>query len=78
MFEAASDGLTQLVRRVHIGTHDPDNERRLRTFFGGLSWTSLYDSQQQPETPYGRMLLAGIDQELVGKPEFLEALAGSA
>jgi FkbM family methyltransferase len=43
VFEPAAVLLQARVRRVHIGTHDAENERRLRALFGGLGWECRFD-----------------------------------
>jgi len=55
VFEPASALLATRVRRVHIGTHDRDNERRLRDLFGGLGWDCRFDypSHARCETEWG-------------------------
>ena len=56
--EPAVEALTSKVKRVYVATHDPHNEERLRTLFGGLRWTSVYDypAAEESETPWGRIL----------------------
>jgi FkbM family methyltransferase len=58
VFEAAGDRLTDVVRRVHVGTHSDDNEERLRRLFTRLGWESLndYPHGRSNETPYRAML----------------------
>jgi FkbM family methyltransferase len=43
VFEPAAEQLAAKVRRVHVGTHDRDNESRLRALFGGLGWQCRFD-----------------------------------
>jgi FkbM family methyltransferase len=55
VFEPAAALLTARVRRVHIGTHDRENERRLRALFEGLEWECRFDypSGTRCETDWG-------------------------
>lgn len=55
VFEPAAALLSTTVRRVHIGTHDRDNEHRLRELFGGLGWECRFDypSGARCETEWG-------------------------
>jgi FkbM family methyltransferase len=55
VLESAEDRLAQKVKRVHVGTHSADNERRLRTLFGRLGWEKLndYPCGADSETPWG-------------------------
>jgi FkbM family methyltransferase len=57
VFEAAGQRLTEVVRRVHIGTHSDENEERLRRLFEGLEWKGLndYPNGRMNQTPYGPM-----------------------
>jgi FkbM family methyltransferase len=57
VLESARAGLTDKVRRVHVGTHGPDIERRLRKLFGALGWINLNDYAWASEasTPWGRV-----------------------
>ncbi len=57
VFEAAGERLTQIVRRVHVGTHSDENEERLRRLFTDLGWELLYDypNGRTNTTPYGEM-----------------------
>jgi FkbM family methyltransferase len=57
VLESAQGGLAKKVKRVHIGTHGEENERRLRTLFGRLGWEKLndYPSGAEVETPWGRI-----------------------
>jgi FkbM family methyltransferase len=57
VFEAAGERLTEVVRRVHIGTHSEENEERLRALFRQLGWESVNDYRhgRTNETPYGSM-----------------------
>jgi FkbM family methyltransferase len=43
VFEAAADAIDAKVRRVHVGTHGPEIEERLRALFGGLGWDCRFD-----------------------------------
>jgi FkbM family methyltransferase len=54
-FEPAAALLAERVRRVHVGTHDRDNERRLRALFGRLGWDCRFDfpSGTACETEWG-------------------------
>jgi FkbM family methyltransferase len=54
-FEPAAALLEARVRRVHIGTHDRENERRLRALFGELDWKCCFDypSGARCETDWG-------------------------
>jgi FkbM family methyltransferase len=55
VFEPAGSLLSAGVRRVHIGTHDRENERRLRVLFTGLGWECRFDypSGTRCETDWG-------------------------
>jgi FkbM family methyltransferase len=55
VLEAGAAELAQKVRRVHVGTHDADNEARLRTLFATLGWTCRFDypGKGQSLTPWG-------------------------
>jgi FkbM family methyltransferase len=55
VLEPVGDSLTAKVKRVHIGTHSVDNERRLRTLFADLGWENLNDYPHAAEatTPWG-------------------------
>jgi hypothetical protein len=55
VFEAAATLLADRVRRVHIGTHDRENERRLRALFERLGWERRFDypSGMRCETDWG-------------------------
>jgi FkbM family methyltransferase len=57
VFESAEALLAQKVKRVHIGTHSSENERRLRVLFGALGWENLndYASGTEVDTPWGRI-----------------------
>jgi FkbM family methyltransferase len=54
-FEPAAPLLAARVRRVYIGTHDRENELRLRALFSGLGWECLsdYPSGERCETDWG-------------------------
>ncbi len=43
VFESAADQLAAKVRRVHVGTHGPENERRVRALFEDLGWECRFD-----------------------------------
>ena len=45
------------VHRVHVGTHGPDVEQRLRQVFSSLDWENVndYPGGTSAETPWGRM-----------------------
>lgn len=53
--EPAAEVLARKVKRVHVGTHDADNERRLRILFERLGWESRadYEHGRVNETPWG-------------------------
>lgn len=55
VFEAAAEELARKVRRVHIGTHDRENERRLRALFERLGWECRFDYEGggESDTPWG-------------------------
>jgi FkbM family methyltransferase len=57
VLESAEVELAQKVKRVHVGTHDADNERRLRELFERLGWDNLndYACGSVDETPWGRI-----------------------
>jgi FkbM family methyltransferase len=57
VFEGAADRLSEVVRRVHIGTHSDENEERLRSLFSGLGWECLndYSNGRENATPYGTL-----------------------
>ena len=57
VLEAAGDGLAPKVKRIHVGTHSVDNEKRLRRLFDYLGWQNLndYASLAESDTPYGRI-----------------------
>jgi FkbM family methyltransferase len=56
VLESAEDALTK-VKRMHVGTHSAENERRLRALFGRLSWENLndYACGSEAETPWGHI-----------------------
>lgn len=58
VLEPAADVLDAKVKRVCVGTHDVDNELRVRELFGGLGWECAYDypSNGVSDTPWGRIL----------------------
>ncbi len=55
--EEAIRPLTRQVRRLHIGTHGPQIEARLRQVLGRHGWVCLRDFAvgQDQDTPFGRM-----------------------
>jgi FkbM family methyltransferase len=55
VLEAAENVLSGKVKRVHVGTHSTDNERRLRVLFGRLGWEGLndYPCGVEADTPWG-------------------------
>lgn len=57
VLESAELELSKKVKRVHIGTHSAENERRLRALFGRLGWEKLNDFAygDEAETPWGRI-----------------------
>jgi FkbM family methyltransferase len=57
VFEEAAPAVDASVRRVHIGTHRPETERRLRDLFGALGWTKQndYSVGSSSQTPWGPM-----------------------
>ena len=57
VLESAEDALSAKVKRVHVGTHSAENERRLRTLFGRLGWEKLndYECGTEADTPWGRI-----------------------
>jgi FkbM family methyltransferase len=56
VFESAEAELSRKVRRVHIGTHDRDNELRLRALFTRIGWDCRFDYESRSEvaTPWGQ------------------------
>lgn len=58
VFEAARDVLQARVRRVHVGTHGPEIEERLRRLFRGLGWECRFDypGGGEVDTPWGPVL----------------------
>jgi hypothetical protein len=58
IFEAAGDALDAKVRRVHIGTHGPELEERVRRFFTSRGWQCHFDfaGGGLRETPWGPVL----------------------
>lgn len=58
VFEAAADALQRQVRRVHIGTHGPEIEERLRRLFGELDWECRFDypGGGEAQTEWGPVL----------------------
>jgi FkbM family methyltransferase len=55
VLESAADQLAAKVRRVHVGTHGPENERRVRALFEQLGWECRFDyaGQTTHDTPFG-------------------------
>ena len=55
VFEAAIEQLAAKVRRVHVGTHGRDNERRLRELFAAHGWECRFDypGDSRCETEWG-------------------------
>jgi FkbM family methyltransferase len=55
VLESAENTLTEKVKRVHIGTHSAENERRLRALFGRLGWEKVndYPCGAEVDTPWG-------------------------
>jgi FkbM family methyltransferase len=55
VLEAAAAELDAKVARVHVGTHDEENEERLRTLFATLGWECRFDfpGRSQSLTPWG-------------------------
>jgi len=55
VLEAAADDLARKVGRVHVGTHDPANEARVRALFERLGWECrfAFPGHSQSETPWG-------------------------
>jgi len=55
VLEPAADQLAAKVRRIHVGTHGPENERRVRVLFERLGWECRFDyaGQTEHETPWG-------------------------
>lgn len=55
VLEAGREHLAVKVRRVHVGTHDRENELRLRGLFGELGWECRFDypGLSQSMTPWG-------------------------
>ena len=57
VFEEAATLVASKVQRVHVGTHGPNVERRLRQLFSSLYWENVNDYVlgTSAETPWGRM-----------------------
>lgn len=57
VLEEAEPRLAAQVRRVHVGTHGPRQEERLRALFGRLGWECLHDYAcgSRNSTPYGEI-----------------------
>jgi FkbM family methyltransferase len=55
VLEAAADELARKVKRVHVGTHGEDVERRLRALFARMAWElrNDYAAGMEMETPWG-------------------------
>jgi FkbM family methyltransferase len=58
VFEAAAAELAGKVRRVHVGTHGPVNEARLRALFERLGWECRFDyaGGVANDTPWGPLV----------------------
>jgi hypothetical protein len=56
VFEEAATSVAAKVQRVHVGTHGPDVERRLRRLFSSLGWENVndYAGGTSAETAWGR------------------------
>jgi FkbM family methyltransferase len=56
VFEEAATFVGAKVQRVHVGTHGPQVERRLRQLFTSLGWENVndYACGTSAETPWGR------------------------
>lgn len=57
VFEEAAADVDAKVKRIHVGTHGPEVERRLRRLFSSLGWDKVndYPCGSSAETPWGRM-----------------------
>jgi FkbM family methyltransferase len=57
VFEAGASDVDSKVRRVHIGTHGPEVEGRLRRMFGARDWENIndYAAGAVAATPWGKM-----------------------
>ena len=57
VFEEAATVIAAKVRRIHIGTHGPSIERRLRQLFSSLAWENSndYECGTSADTPWGRV-----------------------
>jgi FkbM family methyltransferase len=57
VFEQAATAVDAKVQRVHIGTHGPEIELRLRRLFSSLGWENVndYACGTSAETPWGTM-----------------------
>ena len=57
LFEEAIAAVDAKVKRVHVGTHGADVERRLRELFSSLGWESVSDFAcgSVATTPWGRV-----------------------
>jgi FkbM family methyltransferase len=55
VLEAGAEVLAGKVARAHIGTHPGDSEARLRSLFGSLGWTCVWDypCEQESLTEFG-------------------------
>lgn len=55
VFEAAGDALDAKVRRVHVGTHGPELEERVRRLFSNRGWQCRFDfaGGGVRDTPWG-------------------------
>jgi hypothetical protein len=57
VIESAVHDLDERVRRLHVGTHSPGVERRLRVLLARHGWTIVHDypSHARSMTPYGEI-----------------------
>jgi FkbM family methyltransferase len=57
VFEEAATSVAAKVQRVHVGTHGPEVEERLRRLFSSLGWENVNDylCGMSAETPWGRI-----------------------
>ncbi len=58
VLEAAAKELAEKVKRVHIGTHSVESEKRCKDLFSTLGWRILNDfsGSGKRQTPYGEIL----------------------
>src|SRR5262249_46457154 len=61
VFEASTALLNARVRKVHIETHSPEQEARLRILFSALSWEPVFDypAMTTSQTPWGPIHFQG-------------------